>query len=1087
MPVHKLIIAAALTAANMALTMTKRIEGQRLDDLKYTGGDYGAPTPNVFGLRRLQLQIFFAEDLTETRQTRKTKGGKFNDYTYSATFALLLAGHEIAGLRRLWADKHLVFDLSGAGPITPFQFVTEEGGKGSGGAGDGGFAFGDHLAIYLGTETQEADPRMLATIEGLHGVGSCPAYRGTAYAMLRDLPLEKFGNRIPQCEGEVTGIVEPNYPWESMATLIDPPINMFGFTFSSDYSRFVFPKDQQIEMWDTAARGRMISATLAPVLHTDPRAWGMKADGRFYAPGELLPASGNQKFYLVDADLGNVSEVLEIPSSSYIQHGFRVCVDASGDEHWLGIPWSTTTRFYVDGIAYRMLDLTAVDWIPTSWFADSDGSIWAAGRQTGGSVTEAYFHRMISAPGATGPDFVTVTGLAANGSALENCDGIGASDGNFVLVWGTALYRIEAATGAVLDSLTGLSFDPNVRHAQVNNLPPGSSSIWLSAGNSTNTEYSLTTLTALRTVTLSDWKSETATGQVFDPVNHALLCAPGSADLLTWRYLDRIGIPSITLGDIAENICEWAGVTNYDFADLDQTITGWSFTQGDAANVLEPLFDLYDAEIRPHGFQVQGIKRSGVTSGASLSTPYLVAGDARYTIKIRQPAELPQAVVVNFADIDADQQPNSTPPADDALGAVTLDMTTLAIDATSARGLAERMHRRIWNERVELSTTVTAQHLALEPGDCRTIDLDGEARIYRCLSTVMGKTGTIQTEWRRDHPSLAVIDGTAGASFDGRDESTVIVPLLSKGFVLDIPLLSDLDEATNPVLYLAAAPFAAGTWPGASIYQETGGEYTDEVASLAAADAVTWGYTSAALGSPGGGPWLWDRLSEVEVVLQNGSLTGTTEAAIDADATLNLALIGSEVLQFTTATLTAPLTYTLSGFKRGRKGSESFCDTHATREVFLLLSEAEAAAVELSAVGTDLSFKAVTSGRTEAGAFAIDLEPFAGVSKKPYAPTHLTELLDTGSGDWTLAWTRRSRIGATWTGGTSIPLGEASEEYEVDIMDGVTVVRTITVSSPTTTYTAAQQTTDFGAPQTSLDWHVYQISDAVGRGYQAAA
>jgi hypothetical protein len=343
----------------------------------------------------------------------------------------------------------------------------------------------------------------------------------------------------------------------------------------------------------------------------------------------------------------------------------------------------------------------------------------------------------------------------------------------------------------------------------------------------------------------------------------------------------------------------------------------------------------------------------------------------------------------------------------------------------------------------------------------------------------------MRCEWLLDHPSLALIDGASGASFDGRDESTIVVPLLSKGFVLDIPLIGDLDESANPPVYLAASSYAAGSWPGASFYRETGGEYSDEIASIASASQATWGYADAL---PSVNPNVWDRGSVIEVTLQTGTLTGTTEAAIDADASLNLAYIGGELVQFTTATLTAPLTYDVSGFKRGRRGTEWAVGDHVARETFLLLATAVAEDIALSDVSTNLSFKAITAGRTEAGSFPIDLSPFTGASLKPYAPCHLTALQDVGSGDWTLAWTRRTRVGGAWTGGSAIPLSEASEEYEVEIMDGVTVVRTFTgLSSPTTPYTAAQQTTDFGGVQTSIDFVVYQISDSVGRGFAAAA
>jgi hypothetical protein len=63
-----------------------------------------------------------------------------------------------------------------------------------------------------------------------------------------------------------------------------------------------------------------------------------------------------------------------------------------------------------------------------------------------------------------------------------------------------------------------------------------------------------------------------------------------------------------------------------------------------------------------------------------------------------------------------------------------------------------------------------------------------------------------------------------------------------------------------------------------------------------------------------------------------------------------------------------------------------------------------------------------------------------------------------------------------------VPLGEDSEAYEVNVMNGAAVVRTLTSSTPTVTYTATQQTADFGAPQSSYTVRVYQISASYGRG-----
>ena len=78
-----------------------------------------------------------------------------------------------------------------------------------------------------------------------------------------------------------------------------------------------------------------------------------------------------------------------------------------------------------------------------------------------------------------------------------------------------------------------------------------------------------------------------------------------------------------------------------------------------------------------------------------------------------------------------------------------------------------------------------------------------------------------------------------------------------------------------------------------------------------------------------------------------------------------------------------------------------------------------------------------------------------------------------GGGDLTITWIRRTRFSGEWRDLVDVPLNEASEAYEVDVIDGAgTVVRTFSSPNPTVTYTAADQTTDFGAPQSAIELRV---------------
>jgi hypothetical protein len=64
-----------------------------------------------------------------------------------------------------------------------------------------------------------------------------------------------------------------------------------------------------------------------------------------------------------------------------------------------------------------------------------------------------------------------------------------------------------------------------------------------------------------------------------------------------------------------------------------------------------------------------------------------------------------------------------------------------------------------------------------------------------------------------------------------------------------------------------------------------------------------------------------------------------------------------------------------------------------------------------------------------------------------FAPVQVKGARD-GSGNLTITWKRRTRWYGEWQDGTDVPLFEASENYEIDILSGTTVKRTITATTP---------------------------------------
>ena len=171
-PIGGFIGAALGRAADSQLIASlspARQVGPRLEGLKLQSSAEGAPMACVFGRARVTGQVIWAARFLERKEKRSGgKGGqKTVDYAYSLSFAVALCEGPVDGIGRVWADGQPM-DMAG---------VT--------------------MRLHRGTEDQTPDP-LIEAVEG-----RAPAYRGTAYVVFEDLPLDAWGDRPPQLAFEV--------------------------------------------------------------------------------------------------------------------------------------------------------------------------------------------------------------------------------------------------------------------------------------------------------------------------------------------------------------------------------------------------------------------------------------------------------------------------------------------------------------------------------------------------------------------------------------------------------------------------------------------------------------------------------------------------------------------------------------------------------------------------------------------------------------------------------------------------------------------------------------------------------------------
>lgn len=154
---------------------TRRIETPRMEALQIQASQEGASIPIVHGRVRVAGQVIWAARLKERREVVRTGGGKGGggtrtaQYRYTLSFAIGLCEGPVTRIERVWANGRAL-DLSA-------------------------FAY----RLHVGAEDQAPDP----LIEAIEGPENAPAYRGLAYIVFEDMPLDDFGDVLPQMSFEI--------------------------------------------------------------------------------------------------------------------------------------------------------------------------------------------------------------------------------------------------------------------------------------------------------------------------------------------------------------------------------------------------------------------------------------------------------------------------------------------------------------------------------------------------------------------------------------------------------------------------------------------------------------------------------------------------------------------------------------------------------------------------------------------------------------------------------------------------------------------------------------------------------------------
>ena len=1075
------------------------IYGPRLNDLKVQLSTYGQMIPLVYGTTRISGNIIWSTDLVEAVHESTSGGGKgggggestTTTYTYSVSLAIALADMEVAAVLRCWANANLVFS--------------------------GGSAA--NVYIYNGTELQQIDPTMEANL----GAGNVPAYRGVSYVVFKNFQLEKYGNRIPNFSFEIL----------AKASAVSNPLikDYGGFTFANNFSstrKLLGVRDLgsgfEIGQVDIYTGEVKIIARPAAV------------------PNPLYTSYGLRCCYVnyhVSNEFGPVF-INEIWVAAYVGDGYYdpfLVYDASSGrdktgESFLLAPEHITDILYDEDIS-RVLAISAnpvranTIYVIDPYLASIGIGLTGKPEITYLRVIEKTLSCMISAS--------EIGRMYIYNNFIVAFAGAGATAG--LIIWDKFSYvQYFASESFASSGNTHVSFADVKRNCIVyitKTVAGPNTTIYLNRINLntfTNTVSSFVTaigfdlsgfayynagtdryvcaLTGLGSTTASINPETNALefigdygGAVFDlttpfqpsylyntiDLNNGYALASNNRKNSYWIPLNPVG--SDTLGHIITDLSLRSGLleSDIDVSTLTDIVDGYRIANISPTRAsMQPLQTAYFFDAVESNNKIKFVKR-GAASVASITTDemgcyeYGQSPAVKVEVTRVQEIELPKEVNITYIDKTLDHNENTQRSQRMTGFATNIVDENLAIvmNPSKAKQVADVRLFDDWSSRNTYNIVLTRNYSHLEPTDIFDFIYNDNIQFVRILQKDES-LGLIKLQCVYEDIAVYTQSGDGGAKPDLKPD--IVEGLkISVGTYLDINAIKDADSYLIPSLYYYAKG-VLNDFTVASLYQSIdGGASYNFIKAFDTTPAI--GTTLNALPD-------WEHENYfggqyyLDIILKQGSISSQTQLAILNGA--NIALVGNEILQFTTATLIATDTYRITGFLRARRGSDWAASAHLVGEVFAIYNATSWFKLPQASfqIGIEQFYKTVTAGAVIADTGSVSFINTAN-NLKCYSPTHIKGGL-MADGSVQLAWIRRTKSGGEWRDLVDATLDEPPESYTVEILNNaLSVVRIISgLTTPTTNYSAANIASDFPAGLNNpLLVNVYQVSSTVGRGF----
>lgn len=1029
-------------------------EPPAIGDLSVQSSTYGVGIGRVHGKIAVLGNVIWLEG-NQMRPviSKKKQGGKggssgqtVETVSYFATFAVALCDappEGISAVTRIWVGNDLIYN----GDADDFATIYAGGKNVSGKPGiaqmfnSAGRA--GSIRVYSGADDQMPDSRMEADI----GAGLCPAFRGTCYAVLYDWPLEKYGNTIAgtQVKVELVTAASNENPTLITSVSVRAPTSTTG---SDTACAFMLDEDGSSYVLNREDSGNIFGYRLLSNGRYASRRWDANIGGN------PIPLSGD-----IDANtfcsFSVSADVLYVGDDQYSLQSGTVngtsLVFRRGD-------YLVITREFSGQTEIRVYDANA-EYSP---FVDL-------------SPLASVSYPVLVQLAIT--DAGTLIGMEEDGETIVVLDCSDLTETSSFTLASTFLFDAEAGQSAAY-------FDGDYFYVVDSS---SNEMIIISVADEQEVgRYTLPTPGAHQSPPNIRIKVKYGIIARFMSGNH-------SGALPSKIYYMKSPLSSggtAYLSDVVEAELirsEFIRPEDVDVSDLATDILRGYRLAGSKtiATCIQPLQAAYPFDLVMSGYQIKAVRRGGSAS-VSIPIEYLDARNFGSEIGVQlesnreMDSQLPRQVIVKHLDPARDYDPNEQYSSERlstaSVDSVSLDMP-LSFTPDEAAKVADVTLNVAWVQRTECKFKLPPTYLNLEPCDVVSVSADYGAFELMITEANVSASGIVDITAIYNSSPAYTSQAVGGDGIDVVQE----IPLSGNAeiFLIDCPSIRNVDNEHG---FGAAMAGTTSTFPGGMLFRSDDNEQTWR--NVQSWDLpVTCGYARTPLAAHDG--LVIDRTSTLQVDLITGELESITEAQMMTG--LHWCAYGAderwELIRFSTATLQSDGSYIISNLLRGLRGTEWATGLHEDADQFIFLDDADTMFIGADAADLAINkqWRGIANGQTISDGTTINFA-YRGVNLMPLSPVHGSATLSVN--DWIFAWDKRTRWqGSLWKTGVSLIMGEASESYQIDIMDGADVVRTLTAATETVTYTSAQQVADFGSNQTTIEAMVYMISADVGRGF----